>query len=60
MKRLFSAVAALFLAITVHAQQSSGPVLPPAELAKQEQLRAVQQPYNNAPIWQNARGAVAG
>jgi len=60
MKRLFSAVAALFLTITVHAQQSSGPVLPPAELAKQEQLRAVQQPYNNAPIWQNARGAVAG
>lgn len=60
MKRLLASIATLVLAATVFAQQSSGPVLPPAELAKQEQQRAVQQPYNNAPIWQNARGAVEG
>lgn len=60
MKRLFAFVTTLLLAAAIHAQQSSGPVLPPAELAKQEQLRAVQQPYNNAPVWQNARGAVQG
>ena len=61
MKRLFFAsLAAVLLTVTVYAQQSSGPVLPPAELAKQEQQRAVAQPYNNTPIWQNARGAVTG
>ncbi len=60
MKRVFASVIALLLAATVYAQQSTGPVLPPAELAKQEQQRAVQQPYNNAPVWQNARGAVSG
>ena len=60
MKFLFAFIAALLFALTACAQQSSGPVLPPAELAKQQQQRAVQQPYNNAPIWQNARGGVAG
>ena len=58
--RLLAPLATLLLAATVCAQQSTGPVLPPAELAKQEQQRAVQQPYNNTPVWQNARGAVEG
>jgi formate dehydrogenase subunit gamma len=44
----------------VSAQQSSGPTLPPAELAKQQQQRTVQQPYNNQPVWSSARGATAG
>ncbi len=60
MKRLLASVAAVALGVAAYAQQSSGPVLPPAELAKQEQQRVVQQPYNNAPIWKNARGAVEG
>ena len=60
MRSLFAFTVTLLFALTVCAQQSSGPVLPPAELAKQEQQRAVQQPYNNTPIWQNARGGVAG
>lgn len=60
MNRLVVSVITLLMAVTVSAQQSSGPVLPPAELAKQAQQRAVQQPYSNTPVWQNARGAVAG
>lgn len=60
MKRLFASLVAALILVSASAQQSSGPVLPPAELAKQEQLRSVQQPYNNAPVWQNARGGVAG
>ena len=60
MKRWIVFAASLLMAAVVSAQQSSGPILPPAELAKQEQQRAVQQPYNNTPIWQNARGAVEG
>ena len=60
MNRLVVSFITLLMAVTVSAQQSSGPVLPPAELARQEQQRAVQQPYNNTPVWQNARGAVAG
>jgi len=42
------------------AQRSTGPLLPPEELAKQQQQRSVEQPYNNAPVWSSARGAVAG
>ena len=63
MKRLFALFATLLMAMvatTALAQQSSGPVAAPAELAKQEQQRAVTQPYNNAPVWKNARGAVEG
>lgn len=60
MKRLFATVVTVMLALTAYAQQSTGPVLPPAELAKQMPPRSVQQPYNNAPVWQNARGAVEG
>lgn len=60
MKRFLITLAATLFVATAVAQQSSGPVLPPAELAKQEQQRAVQQPYNNTPVWQNARGAVVG
>ena len=60
MKRLFVSFATLLIATMVLAQQSSGPAASPAELAKQEQQRAVTQPYNNAPIWKNARGAVEG
>ena len=60
MNRLVVSFITLLMAVAVSAQQSSGPVLPPAELAKQEQQRAVQQPYNNTPVWQNARGAVVG
>ena len=60
MNRLFASFAALLLAVAVSAQQSSGPVASPADLAKQEQQRAIQQPYNNAPVWKNARGAVEG
>ena len=60
MKRLIASFAALLFAATVVAQQSSGPVASPAELAKQEQQRAVTQPYNNAPVWKSARGAVEG
>ena len=60
MKRLFALFATLFIATTVLAQQSSGPVASPADLAKQEQQRSVTQPYNNAPVWKSARGAVEG
>lgn len=42
------------------AQQSTGPTLPPAELAKQQQAQTVAQPYNNKPTWDKARGAVEG
>jgi formate dehydrogenase subunit gamma len=60
MKRWIVFAASALLTVAVSAQQSSGPVAPPEELAKKAQQRAVQQPYNNTPIWQNARGAVAG
>ena len=60
MKRLLALFATLLIATMALAQQSSGPVASPAELAKLEQQRAVTQPYNNAPIWKNARGAVEG
>ena len=60
MKRLLALFATLLIATMVLAQQSSGPVASPAELAKLEQQRVVTQPYNNAPIWKNARGAVEG
>jgi formate dehydrogenase subunit gamma len=60
MKRLLTFVAAMMMAGALCAQQSSGPTLPPEELAKQQQQRTVQQPYNNQPVWSNARGAVSG
>ena len=63
MKRLFASFATLLVAMVATlalAQQSSGPEASPADLAKQEQQRAVTQPYNNAPVWKNARGAVEG
>ena len=60
MKRLLALFATLLITTMALAQQSSGPVASPAELAKLEQQRAVTQPYNNAPIWKNARGAVEG
>jgi formate dehydrogenase subunit gamma len=60
MKRLLTFVAAMMMAGALSAQQSSGPTLPPEELAKQQQQRTVQQPYNNQPVWSNARGAVSG
>jgi len=50
----------MLLACAVHAQQSSGPSLPREELRQQQQERTVQQPYNNAPVWKEARGAVQG
>jgi formate dehydrogenase subunit gamma len=49
-----------FLGTLVFAQQSTGPTLPPAELAKQQQAQTVAQPYNNKPTWDKARGAVEG
>lgn len=65
MKRLIAWVGALMLggsllAGVVSAQQSSGPSLPREELTLQQQQRTVQQPYNNAPMWKEARGAVQG
>ena len=60
MKRLLALLATLLITTMALAQQSSGPAASPAELAKLEQQRAVTQPYNNAPIWKNARGAVEG
>ena len=60
MKRLLALFATLLIATMALAQQSSGPVASPAELAKQEQQRAISQPYNNAPMWKSARGAVEG
>ena len=60
MKHLIACLSALLLACVVSAQQSSGPALPKDELIKQEQQRVVTQPYNNAPIWTAARGAVEG
>ena len=65
MKRLIAWVGALalggsLLAGTMSAQQSSGPSLPREELTQQQQQRTVQQPYNNAPIWKEVRGAVQG
>jgi formate dehydrogenase subunit gamma len=60
MRRLIASFLALLLTAAVAAQQSSGPVASPADLARQEQQRVVTQPYNNAPVWKNARGAVEG
>ena len=63
MKRLLAMFASLLMATVATvalAQQSTGPVAAPADLAKQGQQRAVTQPYNNAPVWQSARGAVEG
>jgi formate dehydrogenase subunit gamma len=64
MKRLFAGVAtfvvAALLAGGAFAQQSTGPTLPPEELAKQQQAQSVAQPYNNKPVWDKARGAVEG
>ena len=63
MKRLFALFTTLLMAMVATmalAQQSSGPVASPADLAKQQQQRAVTQPYNNAPAWKSARGAVEG
>ena len=60
MKQLIGFLSSLLLACAVCAQQSSGPSLPKDELIKQEQQRVVQQPYNNAPVWKEARGAVEG
>lgn len=48
------------LSTLAFAQQSTGPTLPPAELAKQQQAQTVAQPYNNKPTWDKARGAVEG
>ncbi len=64
MKRLFARIAAVMSATVcagaLLAQQSTGPTLPPAELAKQQQAQTTAQPYNNKPVWDNARGAVSG
>ena len=60
MIRLFALFASLMIATATLGQQSSGPVASPADLARQEQQRAVAQPYNNTPVWQSARGAVEG
>jgi formate dehydrogenase subunit gamma len=60
MKRILSFLAALACVSVVYAQQSTGPTLPPSELAKQQQTQAVAQPYNNKPVWDKARGAVEG
>lgn len=63
MKRFLVLLATLLMAMVATmtlAQQSSGPVASPADLAKQEQQRSVTQPYNNAPVWKSARGAVEG
>jgi formate dehydrogenase subunit gamma len=64
MKRLctqfVAVIGACAIAFCVSAQQSSGPSLPAAELAKQQQQRSVEQPYNNQPVWSSARGATSG
>lgn len=63
MNRLLAMIASLLVATVATvalAQQSTGPVASPADLAKQGQQRAVTQPYNNTPVWQSARGAVEG
>ena len=63
MKRLLAMFASLLMATVATvalAQQSTGPAASSADLAKQEQQRAVAQPYNNTPVWQSARGAVEG
>lgn len=60
MRRVLTLIGALALSCCVFAQQSTGPVLPPEELAKQQTQRSTAQPYNNKPVWDNARGAVSG
>jgi formate dehydrogenase subunit gamma len=63
MKRILSflsALACVSVANLVWAQQSTGPTLPPSELAKQQQTQSTAQPYNNKPVWDKARGAVEG
>jgi formate dehydrogenase subunit gamma len=60
MRRVLTLLSAFALSCCVFAQQSTGPVLPPADLAKQQTQRSVDQPYNNKPVWDNARGAVSG
>ncbi|MFN3630879.1 MAG: hypothetical protein ACK4XK_12625, partial [Casimicrobiaceae bacterium] len=62
MKRItvMTAVAALIVCASAAAQRSTGPVLPPDELIRQQQQRTVEQPYNNAPLWSTVRGAVEG
>jgi formate dehydrogenase subunit gamma len=60
MRRLLTLIGTLALSCSIFAQQSTGPTLPPAELAKQQQAQSTAQPYNNKPVWDNARGAVSG
>jgi formate dehydrogenase subunit gamma len=60
MKRLIGFIGSLAFASAVLAQQSTGPTLPPSELAKQQQTQSTAQPYNNKPVWDKARGAVEG
>ena len=62
MKYLIGCVCAMLLACasTASAQQSSGPSMPKDELTKAAQQRVAEQPYNNAPVWKAARGAVEG
>lgn len=61
MKRMtVIALATLVLSASAAAQRSTGPVLPPEELTKEQQQRTVEQPYNNSPLWSKVRGAVEG
>ena len=63
MKHLIACLSALISLASVSsvcAQQSSGPSLPREELSQQQTQRAPNQPYNNAPVWKEARGAVEG
>lgn len=65
MKRLIAWVGAvalggLLVVGAASAQQNSISSQQRDELAQQERQRAVQQPYNNAPVWREVRGSVQG
>lgn len=63
MKRLIVWAGALAFAATVLAQPTALPSLTRDEISQQQaqqKERQQQQPYNNAPVWRAARGAVEG
>jgi formate dehydrogenase subunit gamma len=67
MKNVFMGVATLILSCGVGilsaqnaSAQPSGPVLPEAELIKEQQKRTVAQPGNNQPVWSAVRSGASG
>ncbi|HPG63234.1 MAG TPA: formate dehydrogenase subunit gamma [Casimicrobium sp.] len=63
MRRLMVLAGALSFALSVFAQPTALPSMTRDEISQQQSQqkeRQQQQPYNNAPVWKAARGAVEG